>query len=52
MNDNYALINDSLEYSNQEQDYFDLNTLKPEWVIDNFSDTDGSVDIQTVRSIE
>lgn len=31
-----------------ELNSFDLNSLKPEWVVDNFSDSDGSSDVQTV----
>jgi len=38
-------------FSAQEQNVFDLNSLKPEWVVDdNFCDTDASfIDAQFVR---
>lgn len=45
-------MNFSFNYSNQKQNYFDLNALKPEWVVDNFNDTDGSIEIQTVRLLK
>jgi len=33
--------NDSLAFPFHELNSFDLNSLKPEWVVDNFSDSDG-----------
>ncbi|XP_026805636.1 uncharacterized protein LOC113548774 [Rhopalosiphum maidis] len=43
--------NSSLVFPFQELTSFDLNSLKPEWVTDNFSDSDGPSDIQTENSV-
>lgn len=37
-----------MEFPFNELNSFDLNSLKPEWVVDNFSDSDGSSDISLV----
>lgn len=42
--------NCSSEFFNNELNAFDLNSLKPEWVVDNFSDVEKSVEIKAVRS--
>ncbi|XP_025201421.1 protein PF14_0175-like [Melanaphis sacchari] len=43
--------NSSLVFPFHELNSFDLNSLKPEWVMDNFSDSDGPSDIQTESSM-
>lgn len=43
--------NDNVEFPFNELNSFDLNSLKPEWVVDNFSDSDGSSDISLVNSV-
>ncbi|XP_015366422.1 PREDICTED: uncharacterized protein LOC107163482 isoform X2 [Diuraphis noxia] len=39
--------NDSLAFPFHELNSFDLNSLKPEWVVDNFSDGDGSSEVSS-----
>lgn len=36
-------------FHDSELNSFDLNALKPEWIMDNFSDSDCSGDVQIVR---
>lgn len=40
--------NSSSEISSNELVSFDLNSLKPEWIVDNFSDSD--LEVHSVRS--
>lgn len=36
-------------FHDSELNSFDLNSLKPEWITDNFSDSDSSGNVQIVR---
>lgn len=40
--------NGSSEIATNELNSFDLNSLKPEWIVDNFSDSD--LEVHSVRS--
>jgi len=47
INDNNNTSNTSSVFPACELNSFDLDSLRPEWVVDNFSDTDGSIDVST-----